>query len=76
MPMLAFMWIATLFNLVGFLFQFGTCCRVCCCSGKENATKKGQPSNNGGAMAEKQRTGAARDVVVRRLRWKNRRIEA
>lgn len=75
-PMLAFMWIASGFNLVGFLFQFGTCCAVCCCAGKEKATKQGQPSNNGRAISDKQGTSAARDAVVRRLRWKNRRIEA
>jgi hypothetical protein len=39
-PMLAFMWIAVGFNLVGFLMQFGTCCGVLCCTGRKTAVKK------------------------------------
>jgi hypothetical protein len=38
-PMLAFMWIAVVFNLLGFLVQLGTCCRVACCSGRKEAEK-------------------------------------
>ena len=40
--MLAFMWIAVGFNLIGFLMQFGTCCGVCCCSGRKKAVRKSQ----------------------------------
>ena len=39
-PMLAFMWIATGLNLIGFLMQIGTCCGVCCCTGKRKAESK------------------------------------
>ena len=39
-PMLAFMWIAVGFNLIGFFMQFGTCCGVCCCSGRRKAERK------------------------------------
>jgi len=46
-PMLAFMWIAVGFNLIGFLMQFGTCCGVCCCSGKKLAVSKSQAIGGG-----------------------------
>lgn len=75
-PMLAFMWIASGLNLLGFLFQIGTCCAICCSSGKKTATKEGRVSGNGKAVTEKPGTGAARDVAIRRFGWKNRRIEA
>jgi hypothetical protein len=38
--MLAFMWIAVGFNLIGFLMQFGTCCGVCCCSGRKKGRQE------------------------------------
>jgi hypothetical protein len=41
-PMLAFMWIATGFNLIGLFMQIGTCCGVCCCTGRRKAEKKSQ----------------------------------
>ena len=41
-PMMAFMWIATGFNLIGFLMQIGTCCGVCCCTGRRKAERKSQ----------------------------------
>lgn len=41
-PMLAFMWIATGLNLIGFLMQIGTCCGVCCCTGRRKAERKSQ----------------------------------
>ena len=58
-PMLAFMWIAVSFNLMGFLVQFGTCCGVACCSGKKKAVEKSQamggPEKNGmNGRAEKE----------------------
>ncbi len=43
-PMFAFMWIATGFNFVGFLMQVGTCCGVCCCTGRRKAERKSQMS--------------------------------
>lgn len=46
-PMLAFMWIAVGFNLIGFLMQFGTCCGVCCSSGRKWAVSKSQAINSG-----------------------------
>jgi hypothetical protein len=48
-PMLAFMWIAVGFNLIGFLMQFGTCCGVLCCTGRKTAVKKSQAM--GGAVS-------------------------
>jgi hypothetical protein len=39
-PMLAFMWIAFGFNLIGFFVRIGTCCGVCCCTGKSKAFRK------------------------------------
>jgi hypothetical protein len=74
--MLAFMWIASGFNLIGFLFQIGTCCGVCCCSGKKKAIREGRLSSNGKYITEKQRNGTARDGATRRFGWKNRRIGA
>lgn len=57
-PMLAFMWIGTGFNLIGFLMQVGTCCGVCCCTGRKRAIRKSQ---NGPATEprEKESTGSS-----------------
>lgn len=38
-PMLAFMWISTGFNLVGFMMQVSACCGVCCCAGRRRAVR-------------------------------------
>lgn len=52
-PMLVFMWIAVGFNLVGFLVQIGTCCGVCCCTGRRKAIRKGRKhSNDGDTVAD------------------------
>jgi hypothetical protein len=37
--MYAFMWIAAGFNLIGFFMQIGTCCGVCCCTGRRKAER-------------------------------------
>lgn len=37
--MFAFMWIATGFNLIGLFIQVGTCCGVCCCTGRRKAER-------------------------------------
>ena len=37
--MFAFMWIAAGFNLVGLFIQIGTCCGVCCCTGRRKAER-------------------------------------
>jgi len=47
-PMLAFMWTAVGFNLIGFLVQFGTCCGVCCCTGRKKAMRRSQAINGYG----------------------------
>ena len=39
-PMLAFMWIAVGFNLIGFIMEIGTCCGVCCCTGRRKAERR------------------------------------
>lgn len=38
--MLGFEWTAVGLNLLGFLMSIGTCCGICCCSGKKRAIKK------------------------------------
>lgn len=38
--MLAFEWTAVALLLIGFLMQLGTCCGVCCCTGKRRAMRK------------------------------------
>lgn len=38
--MLAFEWVAVAFTLIGFIMQIGTCCGVCCCTGKRRAKKR------------------------------------
>jgi SUR7/PalI family len=75
-PMLAFMWIASVFNLIGFLFQLGTCCGVCCCSGKKKAIREGRLSSTNKTTTEKQGSSTARNGATRRFAWKNRRIGA
>lgn len=40
--MLAFEWVAVGMTLIGFIMQIGTCCGVCCCTGKRRAMKKRQ----------------------------------
>ncbi|KAK5092450.1 hypothetical protein LTR70_005411 [Exophiala xenobiotica] len=40
--MLAFEWVAVGMTLIGFLMQLGTCCGVCCCTGKRKAERKRQ----------------------------------
>ena len=39
-PMLAFMWIGSGFNLIGWLMQMGTCCGICCCTGQRKAMRQ------------------------------------
>lgn len=38
--MLAFEWVAVAMTLIGFIMQIGTCCGVCCCTGKRRAMKR------------------------------------
>ena len=79
-PMLAFMWIAVGFNLIGFLMQLGTCCGVCCCSGRRKAFRKSQAiggvaSNGNGQMngdSEKYDRAMTGDgQQKRRFAWKS-----
>jgi len=60
-PMLAFMWIGTGFNLIGFVMQVGTCCGVCCCTGRKKAIRKSQHGAPPVAEAprEKEPTGSS-----------------
>lgn len=44
-PMLAFMWTATGLNLVGFFMQIGTCCGVCCCTGRRKAERRSRAAD-------------------------------
>jgi SUR7/PalI family len=77
-PMLAYMWIASGFNLLGFLLQIGTCCGVLCCSGRKKAIREGRLSADGKMMSEKNRNRGARmtNGSVKRFAWKNRRVGA
>jgi hypothetical protein len=52
-PMFAFMWIATGLDLIGFLMQIGTCCGVCCCTGRKKAMRRSQMSQRNSGSAEK-----------------------
>lgn len=38
--MLAFEWVAVGLNLIGFIMQIGTCCGICCCTGRRRAMRK------------------------------------
>lgn len=42
--MLAFEWVAVGFALIGVVMSLGTCCGVCCCTGKKRAMKKQRES--------------------------------
>lgn len=42
--MLAFEWTAVGLLLIGFIMSIGTCCGVCCCTGKSRAMKKQRES--------------------------------
>jgi SUR7/PalI family len=74
--MLAFMWTASGFNLVGFLLQAGTCCGICCCSGKKRAIREGRLSSGPKPVTEKHGNSGASGGVMRRFGWKNRRVGA
>ena len=52
-PMLAFMWLATGLNLIGFVMQIGTCCGVCCFSGRRKAERKSHMSQTKATAIEK-----------------------
>lgn len=38
--MMAFEWVAVGLNLLGFVMQIGTCCGICCCTGRKRAMRK------------------------------------
>ena len=48
-PMLAFMWIAVGFNLIGFCVQIGTWCSMCCCPGRRKAVREERANSSDGA---------------------------
>ncbi|RVX73384.1 hypothetical protein B0A52_03026 [Exophiala mesophila] len=56
-PMLAFLWIGTGMNMIGFFMQIGTCCGVCCCTGRKRAFRKSQQTADLGPQ-EKASTGS------------------
>ncbi|KAL6250504.1 hypothetical protein RBB50_002806 [Rhinocladiella similis] len=60
-PMLAFMWVATGFNLIGFLMQIGTCCGVCCCTGRRKAERRSGASTASPMGENKGAEGSARE---------------
>jgi len=46
--MLAFMWIASAFNLIAFIIQFGSCCASCCGGRKARRQLKHAPNGTNG----------------------------
>jgi hypothetical protein len=71
--MLAFMWIASAFTLIGFIIQLASCCCACC--GGRKARKALQ--NQSGSQ-EKNSNGQNSDGanVKRRFGWRKNRVEA
>jgi SUR7/PalI family len=66
-PMLAFMWTAVGFNLIGFFVQIGTCCGVCCCTGRRKAIRKEQEHSYDGVKVvyhDSNRSNGIRDVQM------------
>ncbi|KIX95949.1 uncharacterized protein Z520_08204 [Fonsecaea multimorphosa CBS 102226] len=61
-PMLAFMWIATGLDLIGFLMQLGTCCGVCCCTGRKRAVRRSQMNEVGPEGADNTHEKTVQDV--------------
>jgi len=59
-PMLAFMWTATGLDLVGFLMQIGTCCGVCCCTGRRKAERRSQVPTSDGVREKSSVDGSTR----------------
>ena len=58
--MFAFMWIAAGFNLIGLIIQLGTCCGVCCCTGRRKAQRISRIAiENDRAQNQSQMSGAA-----------------
>lgn len=74
-PMLAFMWIASGFGIIGFVVQFISCCCVCCtcCGARRRKAEKRGNGQNGFGMREKESNGGT--GVKRRLGWRSRRVE-
>jgi hypothetical protein len=62
-PMLAFMWIGTGFNLIGLIMQIGTCCGVCCCTGRKKAIRRSQMYQGGGERSVKGEKDRQQDRV-------------
>jgi hypothetical protein len=77
--MFAFMWIATGFNLIGFFIQIGTCCGVCCCTGRRKAERLSRHAieNQNQQAGRVQRPSSDEETVVekggRRRGWFNAR---
>lgn len=56
--MLAFMWIASAFNLLGFIFQFASCCAACCGGRKARKQLKQATGSQDGLREKGPRNGA------------------
>jgi len=61
--MFAFMWIATGFNLIGLFMQLGTCCGVCCCTGRRKAERISRHAVEN-ERAQTQRPASSNDETV------------
>ncbi|OJJ83379.1 SUR7/PalI family protein [Aspergillus glaucus CBS 516.65] len=49
--MMAFMWIASAFNLIAFIIQFGSCCASCCGGRKARKQLKHSPNGTNGSAS-------------------------
>lgn len=73
--MFAFMWIATGFNLIGLFIQIGTCCGVCCCTGRRKAERISRHAVDNERATHAQRPASSDDETVvadpqaKRKRW-------
>lgn len=57
-PMLAFMWTATGLHLIAFFLQVGTCCAVCCCTGRRKAERRAEVSRSDTVTEKDATTGS------------------
>lgn len=62
--MFAFMWIATGFNLIGLVMQLGTCCGICCCTGRRKAQRISQTAIANDRACSQVRPSSDEDTVV------------
>lgn len=73
--MMAFMWTATGFALVGFVWQCCTCCAICCCGGRSRKSRQRQSEESNDSKSEKPlRSSATSNGAKSRFRWRTNRV--